>query len=633
MGFGAADGRALPGLRRALEPGRPGGLRGRELRRRRSLPGRGVPGHQRVRAAVGPARRARGRHLLPDPLAASRARATASSSTTPRRATSACAPTTAGAWSVEVTPAPAGRGGRRARARRGPPADCGSSPGPTPAEALRRFTEAVGRQPRAEGAVGVRAVVPARRRRAAELGDAARRRRSRLGPSDLHALPAVRRAGDRRPSRRAPRPPTTAASRSRPTSTRWSARTTPPRYDPRPGGGRADRDTAGEPYIYRYGANIDDLFIVGQYDFFEPAGPRALRRRAREAIGDGYDGWMEDFGEYTPLDSVSDESIDGTRAHNEYARALPLRRLGRGQGRDRPIVRFQRSGWTGAAKCAQVVWGGDPTTGGASTACARRSPRRSARAPPGIGIWGSDIGGFFALGANELTPELLTRWVQFGAVSGVMRTQRNGVALPPRDRPQVTDPDQIDNWRRYTKLRTQLYPYISAAQAEYRALGPAADAPPGPRLPGRSASRRRPRTSSSSGPTCSPRRCSTRARPSATPTCREGRWVDLWRSASYDEETGGLAARRGRGARRPCGSHGARAARGAAAVRPRGRGAAAASGRTWTRWRSQGRTKTPWPSRIAAASSSSWRSQASGSRAHSTAAGNTSRALTATVGS
>ena len=52
-----------------------------------------------------------------------------------------------------------------------------------------------------------------------------------------------------------------------------------------------------------------------------------------------------------------------------------------------------------------------------------------------------------------------------------MRTQANGVALPPRDRPQVTDADQLANWRRYTKLHTQLFPYLSAAQQEYTRTG------------------------------------------------------------------------------------------------------------------------------------------------------------------
>ncbi len=168
---------------------------------------------------------------------------------------------------------------------------------------------------------------------------------------------------------------------------------------------------------------------------------------------------------------VSNETIDGTRAHNEYAREYHCAAWEAVKDLSRPIVRFQRSGWTGAAKCAQVVWGGDPTTGFGFDGLRSAVTQALSAGTSGIGIWGSDIGGFFALGANQVTPELLTRWVQFGAVSGVMRTQRNGVALPPRDRPQVTDPEQIDNWRRYTKLRTQLYPYISAAEAKYRRSG------------------------------------------------------------------------------------------------------------------------------------------------------------------
>jgi hypothetical protein len=61
--------------------------------------------------------------------------------------------------------------------------------------------------------------------------------------------------------------------------------------------------------------------------------------------------------------------------------------------------------------------------------------------------------------------------VQLGAVSGVMRTQRDGIRLPNYTRPQVEDADQIDNWRRYTKLRTQLYPYIAGADQEYARSG------------------------------------------------------------------------------------------------------------------------------------------------------------------
>ena len=63
------------------------------------------------------------------------------------------------------------------------------------------------------------------------------------------------------------------------------------------------------------------------------------------------------------------------------------------------------------------------------------------------------------------------RWIEVGAVSGVMRTQANGIDIPEKARPQVWDDDVLPQWRRWAKLRTQLYPYLAAADAEYRRTG------------------------------------------------------------------------------------------------------------------------------------------------------------------
>jgi hypothetical protein len=67
---------------------------------------------------------------------------------------------------------------------------------------------------------------------------------------------------------------------------------------------------------------------------------------------------------------------------------------------------------------------------------------------------------------------MLIRWIELGAVSGVMRTEANGVKLDPQaTRPQIFDPEILPIWRRYAKLRTQLYPYLVAADADYRRTG------------------------------------------------------------------------------------------------------------------------------------------------------------------
>ncbi|HEX2646446.1 MAG TPA: TIM-barrel domain-containing protein, partial [Candidatus Dormibacteraeota bacterium] len=89
----------------------------------------------------------------------------------------------------------------------------------------------------------------------------------------------------------------------------------------------------------------------------------------------------------------------------------------------------------------------------------------------GIAFWGSDIGGFFTLGEEELDTELLIRWIQFGAFCPLMRTKAEGVAIPPRRRPQVWDPEILPHWRRWAGVHVRLVPYLLAAAEEYVATG------------------------------------------------------------------------------------------------------------------------------------------------------------------
>ena len=236
-------------------------------------------------------------------------------------------------------------------------------------------------------------------------------------------------------------------------------------YDPAAAADGLVEDMSGDPYTYQY--STDTSFEVSQFDFSSDAGKAGFSSVVDEAIEDGHDGWMEDFGEYTPLDSMTAAGVPGTRLHNVYPREYHCAAFDAVADAGRPIVRFQRSGWKGVAPCAMVVWGGDPTTGWGFDGLESSVRQSLTMGLSGISNWGSDIGGFFAIGAQALSPEMLTRWVQFGAVSGVMRTQANGIAIPSKPRPQVWDPDQIDNWRRYAKLRTQLYPYLAAADREY----------------------------------------------------------------------------------------------------------------------------------------------------------------------
>jgi alpha-glucosidase (family GH31 glycosyl hydrolase) len=230
------------------------------------------------------------------------------------------------------------------------------------------------------------------------------------------------------------------------------------------------RNMLGEPYEYRYTGSSQ--FFVGQVDFTHPDAFDYFGDLLDEAVGHGYDGWMEDFGEYTPLDARGYDGSTGEAYHNKYV--VGYHAAARAYARDRaprPLARFNRSGWTGAARHSQIVWGGDPTTGWGFDGLESAIMNGLTMGLSGVSLWGSDIGGFFALSEPQTTPELLARWIEFGFASGVMRTQANGFQLQSQSRAQIFDAGLLPVWARYAKLRTQLYPYLSAAQAEYDRSG------------------------------------------------------------------------------------------------------------------------------------------------------------------
>jgi alpha-glucosidase (family GH31 glycosyl hydrolase) len=377
-----------------------------------------------------------------------------------------------GAWSVEVVTAPPGEG---APANSPPPTHLQMQvfAGPEPADVLRRFTKATGRQDRAAAPFVFGPWVQPTGDVDEQLGILGQLQGAdaplSVAQTYLHYLPCGDQQG-RRPEERA---------RTAGVHDLGLAITTyfnpmicvdyNPPYSQAVARSGLTLDPADNPYVYVY--NTTNAFDVSQFDFSQQSGDEVFGAILAEAIEDGHDGWMEDFGEYTPLDSHSVRGEPGTQVHNRYPHEYHCTAYEEALAADRPIVRFQRSGWTGTAGCASVVWGGDPSTVWDFDGLQSSVREALTMGLSGISTWGSDIGGFFAIGSDALSPELLARWVQFGAVSGVMRTQADGIAVPEKPRPQVWDPDQIANWRRYTKLRTQLYPYIDAADAFYQRKG------------------------------------------------------------------------------------------------------------------------------------------------------------------
>jgi len=127
----------------------------------------------------------------------------------------------------------------------------------------------------------------------------------------------------------------------------------------------------------------------------------------------------------------------------------------------------------------------------------------------------------------------------------VMRTKRSGLAFPPYQRPQVFDDENLPVWRRYTKLHTQLYPYILAADARYRATGMplmshlALHHPDDARAGAQE-------SEFMYGPDLLAAPVVTAGATERKVYAPAGRWVDVWRSVRFHEPTGGLRLGRAR---------------------------------------------------------------------------------------
>ena len=365
----------------------------RELRLRRPLPEHRVPAAEPVRAALGSARAQR-LDLLPDPVAALECRLRRPRRQPPDEQLPA-RQRRAGAWSVELRPAPPGEAAAPAPVRS---LALRFFAGPTPAEALGRFTRATGRQPLPQGTVGLRALVSGRQPRRSGRCGASGGRCARVRLADiLHYLPC----GDQR-GVESEQPARTAAAHEQglAITTYFNPMVCSDfgaAYGPAAASRGADPDRRRRALPVSLRRQSDRRQHRRPVRLLRAARTRVYGERLQEAIGDGYDGWMEDFGEYTPLDSVSGAGVPGTAAHNRYPTSLPLRRL-RGDPRraaaDHPLSAF-RLDRRGALCAGRLGWRSDHRLG------LRRARSASHQAITmglsGVSIWGSDIGGFFSI--------------------------------------------------------------------------------------------------------------------------------------------------------------------------------------------------------------------------------------------
>ncbi len=219
------------------------------------------------------------------------------------------------------------------------------------------------------------------------------------------------------------------------------------------------RNMAGDTYRVDFGS-----FTGGMVDFTNPEAAswfidRILKRNMLDL---GISGWMADFGEFVPVDSVL-AAGDPMLLHNAWPRlwAEVNARAVAEAGRTGDVLFFMRSGFSGVQRYCPLLWGGDQSVdfsshdGLPSAICAALSS----------GLVGnpyhhSDIGGFMSLYGNRRTPELLMRWTEMAAFTAVMRTHEGN---RPDENLQIdSSAVLLAHFARMTRLFRALGPYRRA---------------------------------------------------------------------------------------------------------------------------------------------------------------------------
>ncbi len=170
-------------------------------------------------------------------------------------------------------------------------------------------------------------------------------------------------------------------------------------------------------------------------DFSNPDTGAFITESLAQLVEDyDFDGWMLDFGEWVPLNSVPGDGSDPIERRNTFP--VDWQRASRNaleSTRGDDWVMFARSGFTGVQGVAQIHWVGDQETDwGELDGLPTVLPAMLNLGLAGQPFVTHDIAGFSALG-DPSTKELFQRWTELGAFTPIMRTHDGA--------------DKVDNWR------------------------------------------------------------------------------------------------------------------------------------------------------------------------------------------
>ena len=224
----------------------------------------------------------------------------------------------------------------------------------------------------------------------------------------------------------------------------------------------------GSPYLISA-----TTFMAGIVDLTNPAGFEWYKEIIKgNMIALGFSGWMADFGEYLPTDSVVYSTESPEKLHNHWPElwAKLNREAIDEMGVEDDVFFFTRAGYTETIKYTNAMWSGDQHVdfsdeyGLPSVICSTLSLAMS-----GIGLNHSDVGGYTTIFHMKRSDELLMRWGELNLFTPMLRYHEGN---RPKSNVQFdTSNEVLTHFSKLTQYFYQLSPYLENAKQEYIKYG------------------------------------------------------------------------------------------------------------------------------------------------------------------
>ena len=223
------------------------------------------------------------------------------------------------------------------------------------------------------------------------------------------------------------------------------------------------KDKEGKDYLVTI-----TTFPAAMVDFTNPKAYEWYKNIIKEnMIGIGLSGWMADFGEYLPVDSVLFDGSDAQKMHNQWPAiwAKMNKEAIAECGKEDEVFFFTRAGHTGTIANSAMMWTGDQHVDWSlDDGLPSVIPATLSLGMSGYPISHSDVGGYTTIMHMNRSKELLMRWEEMNVFSPLFRSHEGNQTTKNA---QFDDDDELlAQLKKCTDMHIALKPLLKELESE-----------------------------------------------------------------------------------------------------------------------------------------------------------------------